>query len=299
MNGIAPAIDVHGHYGRYDRDAMHPLVCEWMSATAEQVQQRASACGITCTIVSPLTALMPRFKGRAFEGNIEAAQAVEKIEGLRQWVVVDPRDPRTYDQADQLLKTPRCVGIKVHPEEHGYPITEFGDAIFGFAAERGAVVLTHSGEANSLPGDFVGLLNTHRDATLILAHLGHGPNEDPTHQVRAIQASRHGNLYTDTSSARSVLPGLIEWAVREVGADRILFGSDTPLYHTANQKARILASDLTDADKQRLLWKNAARLIAGLSQFRPDTDSPVGSVSSGDAEEMRLTDTPPMGRLDE
>lgn len=263
MSEPGPVIDVHGHYGRYIRD-LHPQLCAWMSATAEQVEQRAAASGVGCTIVSPLTALLPRFGGRAYEGNVEAAQAMSRCSALRQWVVIDPRDPRTFEQAAQLLAQSTCVGIKLHPEEHGYPIREHGEALFSFAAEHRAVVLTHSGEANSLPADFVPFADRYPEVTLILAHLGFGPDDDPTHQVRAIQASRHGNIYTDTSSAKSVWPGLIEWAVQEVGADRLLFGSDTPLYHVANQKARIAAADLPAADKQRILSGNALRLMDGL-----------------------------------
>ena len=82
-----------------------------------------------------------------------------------------------------------------------------------------------------------------------------------THQVRAIQQSRKGNVYADTSSARSILPGLIEWAVREVGADRVLFGTDTPLYHTAMQRTRIEHADLSDEVKRQILRDNAVRLF--------------------------------------
>lgn len=57
-------------------------------------------------------------------------------------------------------------------------------------------------------------------------------------QVRAIQQGRNDNLFVDTSSARSMFSGLIEWAVGEIGHDRILFGSDTPLYWAGAQKGR-------------------------------------------------------------
>ena len=97
---------------------------------------------------------------------------------------------------------------------------------------------------------------------LILAHIGCGWDGDLGHQVRAIQKSRHGNVFADTSSARSIVPGLIEWAVREIGADRVLFGTDTPLYHAAMQRARIESADLADADKRRILKENAVRIFS-------------------------------------
>src|SRR5205823_5921056 len=144
------------------------------------------------------------------------------------------------------------VGIKIHPEEHGYPIREHARPIFEFAAKHRAVVLTHSSEKNSLAEDFILWSDEFPEVRLILAHIGCGHDGDVTHQVRAIQQSKRGNVYADTSSARSIVPGLIEWAVREVGVDRVLFGTDTPLYHTAMQRARIEHADLSEGDRQRI-----------------------------------------------
>ena len=119
-----------------------------------------------------------------------------------------------------------------------------------FAARHDAIVLAHSGDPNSRPADFVEFANAHPNVMLILAHLGNGggASGDASLQVGAIQATRHGNVYVDTSSARTLLPGLIEWAVCEVGAERILFGTDTPLYSTAMQRARIDHAEITDAE---------------------------------------------------
>ena len=172
-------------------------------------------------------------------GNEDARRAVEETEGLLQWVVVHPGQPATFEQVREMLKSPKCVGIKIHPEEHCYAIAEHGRAIFEFAANLRAVILTHSGEPNSMPLDFVPFADDFPEVTLILAHLGNSgeAGESPELQVRAIQASRHGNVYVDTSSAQSILPGLIEWAVSEIGAERILFGTDTPLYFAPSQRA--------------------------------------------------------------
>jgi hypothetical protein len=82
-----------------------------------------------------------------------------------------------------------------------------------------------------------------------------------TQQVRAIQGSRHGNVYTDTSSAMSITTGLLEWAVGEVGAEKILFGTDTPLYYAPMQRARVDTAEITDQEKTRILRGNAERLL--------------------------------------
>jgi predicted TIM-barrel fold metal-dependent hydrolase len=261
MISSLPAIDVHGHYGRYVRTADNGLVDLLSSADAAEVVRRARAVNIELTIISPLTALLPRFQGDAVAGNIEAARVVANTPGLKQYVVIDPRRPETFAQATELLVQPQCVGIKIHPEEHGYPIRDHARPIFEFAAKHRAVVLTHSSEQNSLAREFIPWADEFPEVRLILAHIGCGWDGDLSHQVRAMQLSRHGNVYADTSSARSIVPGLIEWAVREVGDDRVLFGTDTPLYHAAMQRARIDHAELSDDTKRKILRENAVRLF--------------------------------------
>ena len=65
---------------------------------------------------------------------------------LLQWVIVNPLDPRTYEQADAMLRSDKCAGLKFHPEEHCYTIKEYGEELFKFGAARGATILVHSGD---------------------------------------------------------------------------------------------------------------------------------------------------------
>jgi len=254
------AIDVHGHFGEY-RKLPPDLTCGFMSCDAPGVVERARANHIRLTIVSPLEALLPRGQADAVAGNLNAARIVAATPGLRQYVVIDPRAPETYRQAEEMLRLPACVGIKIHPEEHVYPIHEFGEAIFAFAARHRAVVLSHSSERHSQSADLVVWANRFPEMKLILAHIGCGWDGDCTHQVRAVQQSRHGNVFADTSSARSMMSGLIEWAVSEIGAGRVLFGTDTPLYHTGLQRVRIDQAGLSDAEKKKILHENAEALF--------------------------------------
>jgi predicted TIM-barrel fold metal-dependent hydrolase len=258
-----PAIDVHGHFGLYVQPATPLLKRQFMSGEPATVAARAKAANIRYTIVSSLGSLLPRGESDPVAGNEAAHCVVDQTEGLLQWVVVHPSLPATFDQARRMLEHPKCMGIKIHPEEHAYPIARHGRVLFELAAELKTVVLAHSGEPNSLPADFLPFADACPEATLILAHLGNsGDTVDSAElQVRAIQASRHGNVYADTSSGQSLLPGLIEWAVAEVGADRILFGTDTPLYFSPSQRARIDYADLTDSQKQQLLRENAQRIL--------------------------------------
>ena len=218
------AIDVHGHYGNCLRAGDSAVVRNQLSsADGAEVARRARALHIEWTFVSPFTAILPRLHGNAIEGNVEADSIVQNTPGLKQYVVIDPRQEETYRQAEQMLTRLHCVGIKIHPEEHGYLITEHAAAIFEFAARHQAIILTHSSEQNSQALDFVPWANRFPEVKLILAHIGCGWDGDVTHQIRAIQQCQHDNVYADTSSVNSIVPGLIELAVQEIGVQRILF----------------------------------------------------------------------------
>ncbi len=258
------AIDAHGHYGMFPSDGRFPegstLLEEFSSATGPEVAQRARDCGVEWSIVSPLAGLMPRGREtQVVPANDKAFEEIAKTEGLLQYVIVNPLQPETYGQAREMLKAPHCVGIKIHPEEHAYRISDHGDELFSFFEEVGAPVMTHSGCPNSLPADFVPFANRYPKARVLLAHLGNGAGAQGRVdlQVKAVQAAEHGNLWVDTSSARSILPWLIEWAVKEIGAERLLFGSDTPLYHVALQRARIEMAEISDQAKRLILRENA------------------------------------------
>ena len=256
------AIDVHGHYGRWVQDEARSHMGECISGGAETVVARAKLARIEWTVVSPLLGLMPRGKADSEEGNQEANRVVDETEGLLQWVIVNPRQPKTYDQARERLSSPKCMGIKIHPEENDYHIREHGEALFAFAAEHKAVVLTHSGNANSPPADFLPFADAHPEVTLILAHIGNSDGDDLRDQIRAVEASRLGNVYADTSSMRSMFSGLIEWAVKTVGSEQILFGTDTPLYFSSAQRARIDHAEISEEDKCRILRGNAERILS-------------------------------------
>ena len=254
------AIDVHAHVGNFE-GAPTPLLNAIRSGDFSVVRSRAEEARVRSTFVSPLRALLPRGSGDPLAGNRELASEIDAQPGMFQWVVLDPTDPATYAQAAEMLRTPRCVGIKIHPEEHQYAISEHGKPVFEFADEHGAIVMSHSGEARSMPDDFLPSADDHPEVSLILSHLGYGFDQDVTHQVSAVRDAKHGNVYTDTSSATSIARGLIEWAVAEIGHDRILFGTDSPLYDAPMQRARIDHADISAEAKSAILYANAERLF--------------------------------------
>ena len=69
------------------------------------------------------------------------------------------------------------------------------------------------------------------------------------------------HLFIDTSSARCILTSLLEWAVKEMGMNRILYGTDTPVYYAPMQWARVVCTDLSVEAKRKILRENAFDLF--------------------------------------
>jgi predicted TIM-barrel fold metal-dependent hydrolase len=68
------------------------------------------------------------------------------------------------------------------------------------------------------------------------------------------------NVWVDTSGGWAE-EGLVEYAVRHLGADRVVYGSDYIGRDFAVQIGRVLGAAIPDEDKEKILWKNAVRLL--------------------------------------
>ena len=218
------------------------------TAYPDMLQQISKGAGISRVFASPFDGVIS--SARTEEANEKMHELACDLPWLYQWVVIDPRNPATFQQAERMLKHEKCVGIKLHPVCHHYSLEEYGDKVFAFAQKHSAVVQIHPEKAAEY---LVPFANRYPGAVLIAAHLS------SEHHVEAIRQAVHRNLYIDTSSMASLKNRIVEYAVSEIGSDRILFGTDT--YSAASQRGRIEFSLLTDPDKENILLRNAQRLF--------------------------------------
>jgi len=98
------------------------------------------------------------------------------------------------------------------------------------------------------------------DLVLINAHMGCCPQAQGDWHRSVAAAKRYPNLYLDTTSS-SFDNGMLEFAAAEVGAERILYGSDLPLLDPILQVAKVTESDLTPAEIDLILHGNIDRLL--------------------------------------
>ena len=250
--GYTP-IDIHSHLdhgvpGDY-RTVVEPAKQQTHRISPEVLRQKYDAVGIGCGCFSTYASVSGA--DRIPEENRYLHSLVQNTDWAYQWVVVHPLQPETFDQAAQMLKHPKCIGIKLHPKGHGYDILEHGDRLFSFAHDLGAVVQMHPAQIPKMPG----FADKYPHMKLIIAHLGSDIFPD------AVAAAKHGNIYVDTSGSASVQNNIIERAVHRIGPERILFGTDT--YSSAFQLARIAWADISSQEKKLILADNAKNLFPG------------------------------------
>ena len=68
------------------------------------------------------------------------------------------------------------------------------------------------------------------------------------------------NVCIDTSGAQPEA-GLVEYAVKRIGAERIVYGSDAPCRTFGAQLAKIREADITEAQRRLIFSENARRLL--------------------------------------
>lgn len=135
------------------------------------------------------------------------------------------------------------------------------DPICERAAALGLPILQHTWHkaTGNLPTEsttehLLALAQRHPDVHFIMAHAG----GDWERGLRAVRTQQ--NIFPDTSG-NDPEAGFMEYAVRLLGAHRIIFGSDATGRSLASQIAKILDADISEADKGLILGQNLLRLM--------------------------------------
>ena len=121
-------------------------------------------------------------------------------------------------------------------------------------------ILMHMGDQNkdsSHPAKLAAVLDRFPSLTVIAAHLGGYQMWD-----QAIQLLTGRDIYFDTSSALfSLSPEKALGIIRAYGTDKVLFGTDYPMWDHTEELARFMKLDLTEEEREAILWKNTAGLL--------------------------------------
>jgi uncharacterized protein len=97
-------------------------------------------------------------------------------------------------------------------------------------------------------------------ATIVFPHFG--DSQEYQHIFRRIDlVAKHPNCCIDTSGYGHDRVGMLEYAVKIVGPDRVLFGSDFSINDPSTVIARIRNAFLTGEVKRKILSENVQALL--------------------------------------
>jgi len=195
------------------------------------------------------------------QANDEVLRAVrahpDRAFGL---VYLNPRHTQaSLDELNRCVRDGPVVGVKLWVAQH-CNAPEL-DPIIARAAELKAPVLQHTWlkitgnlPGESTPMELAELAARHPGATLVCGNTG-GDWEAGIPAIRPFP-----NVYADLAGGDPTA-GFTEMAVRELGAERVLYGSDAGGRSFASQLAKVFGADLPERARRLILAGNLKRLL--------------------------------------
>jgi predicted TIM-barrel fold metal-dependent hydrolase len=194
----------------------------------------------------------------------------DKISGI---TPIDPGFPEeSCEKMDRWIGNGPCIGIKyVGGNKLGITCDHpNNDRIIRLAAELGAVIYIHTwikvggeprypGGANlkgeSTPMNVATLAKRFPDVAMICGHSG-GDWELGARAIRPYE-----NVFFEFSGA-DPQSGSVDYAVNELGADRIVWGGHGPSRSFSTELSKILDANISHADRMKIFGGNYRKLSA-------------------------------------
>jgi predicted TIM-barrel fold metal-dependent hydrolase len=193
------------------------------------------------------------------KGNREVARYVEKYKGrfLGACVV----NPLFIDEALREIEDCRkqlgfaWVGeLCNYTVPYEYTVKEFGMLVE--QVEKLNMVLDVHTELEEMEY----IIQKFPRATIVFPHFG--DSQEYAHIFKRIDlVAKNPNCYLDTSGYGHDRVGMLEYAVKTIGPERVLFGSDFSINCPATVIARVKNAFLTEEQKQKILSGNAQILL--------------------------------------
>lgn len=182
--------------------------------------------------------------------------------------------PNDGDAAIEELRRIKKLGgkiIKLHPLTQQFTI--LSNETVKVVKEAGALdlVVLMDGYGFIVPNyleHLIQLSMVSQQTKFIIAHMG-GPDFYKIAGftlVKTLNPKMLSNVWYDLSAtihiyADSPYRSQFEWAIRNIGTDRILFGSDQPAVTLQNALDDFNKLDLSDDEKEQISYKNAKNLL--------------------------------------
>lgn len=153
-------------------------------------------------------------------------------------------------------------GVKLHPDIQKVKLDDPRMHRMYELCEGRLPMLIHTGDYRydySNPNRMIPILEQYPDLTVIGAHFGGWSIwEDATEKFL-----KYGNFLVDCSSSLyAMTPEKAKELMLAYGTERVLFGTDYPLWTPESEIERFMKVDLTEEQREDILYNNAARLFS-------------------------------------
>ncbi|MBR5090671.1 MAG: amidohydrolase family protein [Ruminiclostridium sp.] len=152
-------------------------------------------------------------------------------------------------------------GVKLHPDCQKFRIDD-KHAMEMYEAIDGRVpILFHTGDKRynySNPDSFLAAAKRFPKQKMIGAHLGgYTVWEEAVKTLAGLE-----NVWFDESSSLAfITPEKAKEYILTYGEDRVFFGSDYPMWSAKDELERFDRIDLTDTQREKILWKNITAFL--------------------------------------
>jgi predicted TIM-barrel fold metal-dependent hydrolase len=236
-------IDAHGHIGQWPATYVPYGHAEDMLVSMDRL-------GIERACLSAFAAVGPDY----VRGNDMVADALRRWpDRFTGYAALNPNYPE--DTGRELRRCFDELGmraIKLHCDLHDYPMDgENYREVFEFAEERELTILIHGAMVKDI-------LRQYPHVNVLSAHVGLWDGRSQNDVIELAKSC--DNVYLDLAASLSYR-GALKRMVDEVGADRIVHGSDFPLMDPGFQLGRVIYADISEEDKRKILRDNAIRLF--------------------------------------
>lgn len=171
-------------------------------------------------------------------------------------------DSENIEADIEELKSLGLKGVKLHADFQEFKIDDPKcDKIYSLC-EGELPVLLHTGDTRfdfSNPERVENVLKKHKNLTVIGAHFGGWS----CWKEAAKRLHTYDNFYVDCCSTFNWLsPEECKDLVRLYGADKVLFGTDYPMWSHESEFERFKRMGLTSEEEEKILYKNAVKLFS-------------------------------------
>jgi predicted TIM-barrel fold metal-dependent hydrolase len=159
-------------------------------------------------------------------------------------------------QMEQLFTDKRFIGLKPYPQ-YGIPYNDPRfDVWWQFGNERKLYTGLHPVKWFKAE-EFESICSRFPDLTVVAYHCG---GDYAFADVAIELARKYPNFYAEITLT-PVWGGIIDYLVKGIGADRVLYGTDLPMRDPRQQFGWVIYSRLSLEDKRKVLGLNAQKLL--------------------------------------